>query len=117
MPASMMTAEVWLMARVIGSSRLTVAAGPRPGSTPTAVPTSTPIKQTSRLVRVRETPKPSARLLRRSISAAPQSAEKSARQRHLQEAVEQQPGAERGGSRHRQRDPPREPLDAGEQPE
>ena len=36
--------------KVTGSSSATVSAGPMPGSTPTAVPSSTPISAYSRLI-------------------------------------------------------------------
>ena len=40
-----------------------VATGPMPGSTPISVPSTQPMKQYSRLIGVKATPKPSARLL------------------------------------------------------
>jgi hypothetical protein len=45
MPESMMSAGVGGSAKVIGSSMAVVAVGPRPGKTPTSVPSRTPIKQ------------------------------------------------------------------------
>jgi hypothetical protein len=45
MPASMISAVTGSKLNVIGSSIATVAVGPMPGSTPTAVPSSTPTKQ------------------------------------------------------------------------
>ena len=46
---------------VIGSSSATVMAGPMPGSTPTAVPTMTPIRASSRFIGVAAVMKPSIR--------------------------------------------------------
>src|ERR1700710_3076544 len=47
--------------KVMGSSMATVAMVPMPGSTPTRVPTSTPIRHSMRLIGVKATPKPRAR--------------------------------------------------------
>src|SRR3990167_362235 len=44
-----------------------VATGPRPGSTPIKVPSTAPPKAYSRLVSVKATPRPSARLFKRSM--------------------------------------------------
>ena len=52
---------------VIGSSIATVAMVPMPGSTPTSVPTSAPIRQSRRLIGVKATPKPRARLEKSSV--------------------------------------------------
>ena len=60
-PASMIIAPVGSSPYVIGSSRATVMAGPIPGSTPTAVPTVTPISASSRLIGVAAVAKPSSR--------------------------------------------------------
>src|SRR6267154_3223787 len=62
MPASMMRAPTGGRPKVIGSSIATVAMVPMPGSTPTSVPTSAPIRHSSRLIGDRATPKPRARL-------------------------------------------------------
>src|SRR5438067_2601590 len=51
---------------VIGSSIATVAMVPIPGSTPTSVPTSAPIRHSRRLIGVKATPMPRARLEKRS---------------------------------------------------
>src|ERR671914_1241796 len=59
MPASMMIAVTGSRPNVIGSRIAIVADGPRPGSTPTSMPTSTPIRQNRRLVGSSTTPKPS----------------------------------------------------------
>jgi hypothetical protein len=45
MPDSMMIAVTGSMPMVMGSRIAMVAAGPRPGSTPTSMPTTTPIRQ------------------------------------------------------------------------
>src|SRR6476620_7693994 len=55
--------------KVIGSSMATVAIVPIPGSTPTSVPTKAPIRHSSRLIGVRATPKPRARLEKSSAIA------------------------------------------------
>ncbi len=47
--------------KVIGSSMATVAMVPMPGSTPTSVPTSAPIRQSSRFIGENATPKPRLR--------------------------------------------------------
>src|SRR3954454_3172673 len=62
MPASMISAPTGGRPKVIGSSIATVAMVPMPGSTPTSVPTSAPIRQSRRLIGVKATPKPRARL-------------------------------------------------------
>src|SRR5215218_7916169 len=66
MPASMISAPTGGRPNVIGSSIATVAIVPMPGSTPTRVPTSAPIRHSRRLIGVRATPKPRARLEKRS---------------------------------------------------
>src|SRR6266700_826742 len=62
MPASMIKAKTSGRPNVIGSSIATVAMVPMPGNTPTSVPTSAPIKHSRRLIGVKATPKPRARL-------------------------------------------------------
>src|SRR5260370_928287 len=66
MPASMISAPTGGRPKVIGSSIATVAMVPIPGSTPTSVPTSAPIRHSSRLIGEKATPKPRARLEKRS---------------------------------------------------
>src|SRR6185369_3287430 len=66
MPASMISAPTGGKPNVIGSSIATVAMVPMPGSTPTSVPTSAPIRQSIKLIGEKATPKPRARLLKRS---------------------------------------------------
>src|SRR5712671_2909718 len=62
MPASMISAPTGGRPNVIGSSIATVAMVPMPGSTPTSVPTRAPIRHSRRLIGVKATPKPRARL-------------------------------------------------------
>src|ERR1700716_1543189 len=62
MPASMISAPTGGRPKVICKSIATVAMVPIPGSTPTSVPTRAPIRQSSRLIGVKATPKPRARL-------------------------------------------------------
>src|ERR1700738_1634577 len=69
MPASMISAPTGGRPKVMGSSIATVAIVPMPGSTPTSVPTSAPIRHSRRLIGVRATPKPSERLEKRSAIA------------------------------------------------
>src|SRR5213592_3488341 len=71
MPASMIRADTGGSAYVAGSSIAIVATGPMPGSTPISVPRTQPMKQYSRLIGVTATPKPVARLVRRSMSLFP----------------------------------------------
>src|SRR5258708_34482164 len=66
MPASMINAPTGGRPKVIGSSIATVAMVPKPGSTPTSVPTSAPIRHSSRFIGDAATWKPSARLEKRS---------------------------------------------------
>src|SRR6266481_1472512 len=69
MPASMIRAPTGGSPNVIGNSIATVAMVPMPGSTPTSVPTSAPIRHSSRLIGEKATPKPRARLEKRSAIA------------------------------------------------
>src|SRR3954470_22600304 len=69
MPASMISAPTGGRPKVIGSSIATVAMVPMPGSTPTSVPTSAPIRHSRRLIGVKATPKPRARLEKSSAIA------------------------------------------------
>ena len=59
--------------KVIGNSMAMVAVAPMPGRTPISVPSSTPMRQKPRFAGVVAVEKPSARLVRRSISS-PQNA-------------------------------------------
>jgi hypothetical protein len=56
--------------KVIGRRSAIVAVGPMPGSTPTAVPNRTPMKQKSRFSGRIAVSSPRARLPNRSIAAA-----------------------------------------------
>src|SRR5262245_53880137 len=60
MPANRMKAAVGSTLKVIGKSSAMVSAGPRPGSTPIAVPSVVPSRHHSRLVGVSATAKPFA---------------------------------------------------------
>src|SRR5687768_13410452 len=75
MPASMISAPTGGRLNVIGSSMAMAASGPMPGSTPTSVPTVTPMKQYIRLIGEKAVLNPSARFgkycARNSISVAP----------------------------------------------
>src|SRR5437868_4016600 len=96
MPASMISAPTGGRPKVIGSSIATVAMVPMPGSTPTRVPTSAPIRQSRRLIGERATPKPSARLEKRS-NIAPSLHQESREQRHRQtQHVREQQGTADG---------------------
>src|SRR5882672_11166153 len=70
MPASMISAPTGGRPKVIGSSIAMVASGPRPGSTPTSVPTRAPIRHSKTFHGLRATPKPRTRLWKRSIIEA-----------------------------------------------
>src|SRR5262245_15395000 len=67
MPDSMISADTGGSPKVTGSSIAIVAIGPMPGSTPTAVPRKTPIRQYSRFDRLIAVWKPSARFASTSI--------------------------------------------------
>src|ERR1700754_2778847 len=83
MPASMISAPTGGSPKVIGSSMATVAMVPMPGNTPTSVPTSAPTRQSIRLMGVTATPKPSARLWKRS-AITPSLSYETREQRHRQ---------------------------------
>src|SRR3990167_6953006 len=71
-----------------------VATGPRPGSTPISVPSTAPPKAYSRLVSVKATPKPSDRLLSKSMVSASTGDESRPQRNHQAQALdEDQPGA------------------------
>src|SRR3954470_17542368 len=84
MPASMISADTGGSAYVAGSSIAMVATGPMPGSTPISVPSTQPMKQYSRLIGVTATPKPVARLARRSMSFFLSAADEGRPHRELQ---------------------------------
>ena len=58
-----MIAVVWSIFSVSGSNIAIVAAGPKPGNTPTMVPRITPTKHQNKLTGVSATENPSRRLL------------------------------------------------------
>src|SRR3954470_14536022 len=70
MPAKRIKAAVGSTLKVIGSSSAMVSAGPRPGSTPIAVPSVVPTRHHIRLVGVNATAKPFISWAKASISAA-----------------------------------------------
>src|SRR5262249_45961019 len=71
MPAQMISDDDGGSAKVNGSRMAMVVIGAMPGSTPTSVPISAPMKQNSRLAGVSEVAKPVARLWIRSIGGSP----------------------------------------------
>src|SRR5262245_8775478 len=71
MPANRMKAAVGSTLKVIGSSSAMVRAGPRPGSTPIAVPRVVPIRHHIRLTGVRAVAKPLRSWENASISPLP----------------------------------------------
>src|SRR5919201_839246 len=71
MPASMISADTGGRPNVACSNMAMVAAGPRPGSTPIAVPRNTPTRQYSRLMGLRAVCKPSQRLAKISMVSPP----------------------------------------------
>src|SRR3954462_6133089 len=82
--------------KVIGSSIATVAMVPIPGNTPTSVPTRAPIRHSSRLIGVKATPKPSARLEKSSaITPSLNHETREQLQRQPQRIGEQQAAANR----------------------
>ena len=58
MPANMISEPAGSSLKVTGSSSATVSAGPMPGSTPTAVPSSTPISANRRFIGCKATVRP-----------------------------------------------------------
>src|SRR5438270_10295965 len=113
MPASMISAPTGGRPKVIGSSMATVAMVPIPGSTPTSVPTSAPIRHSRMLIGIgiekpppshcgdqgvnwNTTWKPSARLEKRS-PITPSLNQKTGPELHRQpQAVGKEETAERG---------------------
>src|SRR6476660_4563797 len=68
MPAKKIIEAVMSTLAVIGSSMATATAGPMPGSTPTAVPSTQPMKAHSRLIGVMAVAKPCRSALKMSMS-------------------------------------------------
>src|ERR1700704_1072363 len=113
MPASMISAPTGGRPKVIGSSMATVATVPMPGSTPTSVPTSAPIRHNRMLAGIgiestcpnsvgchgtswKTTLKPSARLEKRSF-IAPSLHQETGPELHRQpQSVRKKKTAERG---------------------
>src|SRR5262245_12587560 len=95
MPANMMSDPAGSSLNVTGSSSATVSAGPMPGRTPTAVPSSTPINANRRFIgcSAMRRPWPSAEI---GSMGAPseQPLERSRRKGQRQELGEHQIGAE-----------------------
>ena len=71
MPAKKIIEAVGSTCPVIGSSIATVTAGPRPGSTPMAVPSAQPASAHSRLTGVAAVANPPSNWLRMSIMSRP----------------------------------------------
>src|SRR5688572_265415 len=69
MPANMMSAPVGSSLTVSGSSIATVSAGPTPGSTPTKVPSVTPMKPHIRFIGCSAIANPASRALSASIAS------------------------------------------------
>src|SRR3989338_1993990 len=109
MPANMMTAEVMSIRNVIGSNSDSVAAGPRPGSTPMAVPITTPTRQYMTLSGESEIWNPSARFAKKSTVTA--SRQPAAGKGHVQKSLEQEVAQNQRPERHRQRQSPAQALD------
>src|SRR6478672_4750295 len=71
MPAKKIIDAVMSTLAVMGSSIATATAGPMPGSTPTAVPSTQPAKAHSRLIGLTAVAKPCIRALKVSMSEPP----------------------------------------------
>src|SRR5215218_3126045 len=83
MPANMMKAPVGSSKlNVIGSSSAIVSAGPIPGSTPTNVPSSTPMAAKARFSGERTVPNPSIRSEMTARAAMSEDRRQPARKRH-----------------------------------
>src|SRR6185312_14349412 len=120
MPASMISAPTGGRPKVIGSSMATVAMVPMPGSTPTSVPTSAPIRHSRMLTGIgieapprkagvhctswKTTPKPSPRFEKRSPIVPSTDHESRQELQRQTERIGKQQGAERrkaGADDHR----------------
>src|SRR6185436_15275634 len=88
MPASMIIAPVGSSLNVSGSSIAIVAGGPRPGSTPITVPSTTPITHIHRLLAVRATWKPCSKPAKISMRLEEEPVGKRQVEGHLEERVE-----------------------------
>src|SRR3954469_12458101 len=74
MPAKKIIDAVMSTLAVMGSSMATATAGPMPGSTPTAVPSTQPTKAHSRLTGVMAVAKPCSREAKMSMASDPAAA-------------------------------------------
>src|SRR3954451_11265867 len=91
MPANMMIDPPGSSLNVIGRRSATVRAGPMPGRTPTAVPSSTPMRAKSRFIGWIATVSPCARDAKASMgSASDQMLERSRRKGQSKELGEQE---------------------------
>src|SRR3569832_1995483 len=95
MPASMISADTGGSAYVAGSSIAMVATGPMPGSTPISVPSTQPMKAYSRFSGVTATPKPIARLWKRSMACLSADERRPDLELQLEQHDERQKTAER----------------------
>src|SRR3954452_22022133 len=97
MPANMMNADVGSRVNVTGSSSATAMAGPMPGSTPTKVPSSTPIAAYRRFSGVAADWSPPHSRSRLSIRSFPSqdAVEDAGRERDAQADGEAVPAADR----------------------
>src|SRR5574339_570804 len=86
MPASIISAETGCSAKVMGNNIAIVAVGPKPGSTPIAVPRNTPTRQYNTLIPDAAVDMPRARFEKNSIVVKSSSAKPWAdhRQRNTQ---------------------------------
>ena len=87
---------------VIGSSSAIVSAGPIPGSTPTNVPSSTPMAANARFSGERTVPKPSSRSEMTASVVTSEDRREPRRQRHAEVLREgrEQPEAEHQAGQH-----------------
>src|SRR6185436_14115235 len=88
MPASMIIAPVGSSFMVSGSSIAIVAGGPRPGSTPITVPSTTPITHIVRLLSVRATWNPCSRPETMSMALEEDAVGQREVERELEERIE-----------------------------
>src|SRR3954454_15067298 len=102
MPASMIIAPVGSSLKVSGSSIAIVAEGPRPGSTPMIVPSTTPTTHIINALGVSATWKPCINPVRRSIAGVLGPGARG--QRHVERDLENQVEQQRAADGHRQRD-------------
>src|SRR5215475_7212302 len=108
MPASMISAPTGGRPKVIGSSIATVAMVPMPGSTPTKVPTSAPIRHIKRLIGENATAKPWARLANSSITPSLDQETREHRHRKSQDVRKQHRATQRqAGADDDRLEPPR----------